>query len=114
MENLNKENFFNEMDKKYPMTMARFKVWIDEYKHQVKWDELFNAGALSDYCIEKLDEDEIKAPKFHDLPIDMQTGILAAFLAKEIGVPRKTIEGSKIFFDEKFSQVEQKLFFSGK
>lgn len=41
MENLNKENFWDELYKKYPKGMKVFCDWIDEYKKQNNWDEFF-------------------------------------------------------------------------
>jgi hypothetical protein len=70
MQNLNKENFFNEIGKKYPQAFAHFNQWIDEYKKEIGWDELFNQAGLPD---------DDKPVKFHDLPYDMQNGILARF-----------------------------------
>src|SRR5687768_11595223 len=70
MQNLNKENFFNEIGKKYPQALAHFNQWIDEYKKEVGWDELFGNVYRPDHS------DEIK---FHDLPYDMQNGIFARF-----------------------------------
>jgi hypothetical protein len=59
MENLTKENFFNEMQKKYPKAMDIFCKWIDEYKKRVEWD-----------C----------PLKYHDLPLAMQAGIWSVFI----------------------------------
>lgn len=66
MNNLNKENFWDEMEEKYPAAMHVFKGWIDLYKKEVKWDELFG-------------EDILDPVKFHDIPFDMQVGILMRF-----------------------------------
>ena len=66
MENLNKENFWDEMELKFPGAMNVFKQWIDEYKQEVKWDELFG-------------EDLLEPVKFPDLPFDMQVGVLIRF-----------------------------------
>lgn len=69
MENLNKENFWNEMDARYPAAMHVFKGWIDMYKKEVKWDELFG-------------EDLLEPVKFHDLPYEMQIGIILRFISE--------------------------------
>ncbi len=70
MENLTKENFFNEMKVKYPNAMDHFCKWIDEYKNKVHWDALFhnNASGYHNYRVKP-------NIKFHDLPIGMQIGI---------------------------------------
>jgi hypothetical protein len=62
MENLNKENFWNELRELYPEAVDHFCKWIDEYKKEVKWLDLFADGI-----------------KFHDIPFDMQNGIIARF-----------------------------------
>lgn len=62
MENLNKENFWNELHAKYPTAVNHFCKWIDAYKEEVGWKKLFADGV-----------------KFHDIPFDMQNGIIARF-----------------------------------
>lgn len=59
--NLDK-NFFDEIKESCPKAHERFLRWIDEYKARVGWPNLFTAGV-----------------KFHDLPYEMQTGILERF-----------------------------------
>lgn len=70
MQNLNKENFWNDLLEKYPEAVELFCKWIDRYKAEVGWDELFNQTGLSN---------EDKQVKFHDIPFEMQNGILARF-----------------------------------
>jgi hypothetical protein len=60
--NLDKENFWNPLKEKYPEAIEHFCNWIDEYKKEVGWNQLFGEHI-----------------KFHDLPYDMQNGILARF-----------------------------------
>lgn len=62
MENLNKRNYWNDIQLKFPDAMKVFSKWIDEYKAKVGWTDLFPNGV-----------------KFHDLPFEMQNGILARF-----------------------------------
>ncbi len=62
MENLNKENFWNALMAKYPKAVEHFCNWIDEYKNEVKWNDIFG-----------------KNVKFHDLPFEMQNGIIARY-----------------------------------
>lgn len=59
---LTKENFWNELQKKYPKQMEVFCKWIDDYKKRVEWDMIFTSNR-----------------KFHDIPIAMQIGILMEF-----------------------------------
>lgn len=68
MQNLNKENFWNALEQKYPVAMQRFKEWIDAYKNEVDWSELF-----AEYEV-----------KLHDIPIEMQLGILLRFVAESL------------------------------
>lgn len=67
-QNLNLENFWNEMEKNYPDAFKHFSQWIDIYKKEVEWKKLFNEDTISD--------DYREAPKFHELPLEMQIGIL--------------------------------------
>lgn len=59
---LTKENFWDEMRAECPEAVEHFCNWIDAYKNEVSWDQLFLPGI-----------------KFHDLPIDVQNGIIARF-----------------------------------
>lgn len=69
MENLNKENFWNALHDQYPEAVEHFCKWIDDYKREVGWDILFGGE----------DVHPDKKPKFHDLPFEMQNGIIARF-----------------------------------
>lgn len=66
--NLTKENFFNHLMVKCPLSVQCFCNWVDEYKRQVKWAKLFR--------------EEIK---FHDIPWEMQFGILMDFFSFTTG-----------------------------
>lgn len=68
---LTKENFWNDIQEKYPAEMDIFCQWIDKYKERVKWKELFNDNPFDHRCPE--------APKFHEIPTEMQIGIFFAF-----------------------------------
>ncbi len=65
--NINKENFFNVMMKEYPDATQRFCDWIDNYKSEVGWINLFYDNG----------EEGIK---FHDIPYEMQKGIIERFV----------------------------------
>jgi hypothetical protein len=67
-ENLNKENFWNDLKAQYPEAVEHFCQWIDKYKKQVDWDVLF--------CNAKRWGERIK---FHDIPIEFQVGILLRY-----------------------------------
>ena len=78
MENLNKENFWNELYEKYPLGMKVFCDWIDEYKKKNNWKMLFNSN--SEY--QNADGKNAIAPKYHDLPLAMQIGIWIEFCSE--------------------------------
>jgi len=85
MDNLNRENFWNEQYEKYPLAMVHFCNWIDTYKAANNWDTLFNAGILHEQIrvVETAIVGRITtttAPKFHDLPLTMQIGIWITYV----------------------------------
>jgi hypothetical protein len=59
---LTKENFWDAAEKRYPQALEHFKKWIDKYKEEIGWRDLFVDGR-----------------KFHDLPFDLQNGIIARY-----------------------------------
>lgn len=61
-DSLTKQNFWNDLMRNYPEAVEHFCNWIDEYKKEVGWGKLFAPGI-----------------KFHDLPFEMQNGIIARF-----------------------------------
>lgn len=75
MDNLNHENFWSKMHEENPHITDLFCKWIDEYKKRVGWNDLFNSNSEYQNAAGK----NAKAPKFHDLPIEMQLGILDRF-----------------------------------
>lgn len=82
METLTKENFWNEMEQKYPKAMAHFKEWTDEYKEQNGWSSLFNETRKGDCGNGSCGWPENYAPKYHELPIAMQFGIFLQFCSE--------------------------------
>lgn len=62
LKSLTKENFWNELQEKYPDLMKEFCEFIDAYKEKVGWAHLLG-----------------RAVKYHDLPIEMQIGIFIQF-----------------------------------
>lgn len=67
---LTKENCFDAIEAKYPKAMKAFKEWLDKYKESVEWEKLFNYGHPA-YAKQGWHN-----PKFHDLPFELQLGIL--------------------------------------
>lgn len=62
MENLSKENFWDQLQEKNPRAMDLFNKWIDKYKEEVGWVSLFGPDL-----------------KFHDMPFEFQNGVIARF-----------------------------------
>lgn len=89
-DNLNKENFWNAMMMQFPSAMNLFCNWIDEYKKQVGWDNFFKDGV-----------------KFHDIPFQMQGGIIAKFLTEMHKQPDETAESFKPILLNFFKELER-------
>lgn len=117
MDNLNKENFFNELMEKYPAATKDFCNWIDKYKDQNFWDRLFGNNYRDDHS---------NWIKFHHIPMEMQIGIIFKYFSENVGryknplAPRDCIQFtiSTLLFDRKilieiiirfFSAIEAKL-----
>jgi hypothetical protein len=62
VKNLTKENCFDALGEDSPDALAHFCKWIDEYKKEIGWNELFGPKI-----------------KFHHLPFEMQKGIIARY-----------------------------------
>ncbi len=86
MENLTKENFWNELQVKYPRGMQVFCDWIDQYKKKSNWEKLFNNGGKTNY------DSPIHNIKFHDIPYAMQLGIWFEFICSQESLIRYRIE----------------------
>lgn len=82
MKNLNKKNFWDNLYKEYPLGVKLFCNWIDGYKERNDWKELFGE-IIIDVRASRCTSAYIKspAPKFHNLPLAMQIGILIEFIA---------------------------------
>ncbi len=76
-QNLTKENFWNDIMELYPKSCKLFCDWVDKYKEENNWDNLFNARTSRYPAL------DTKAPKFHEIPYAMQHGIWIEF-ANEI------------------------------
>lgn len=63
MSNLNLENFWNPQKENTPLAVEYFCGWIDGYKKNVGWRLLFRDGI-----------------KFHDIPLELQIGILRKYI----------------------------------
>lgn len=84
MENLNKKNIWNKLYKTCPKTMKKFCKWIDVYKKKYNWDDMFNAGCeTGGWKFPNSKNGRTVAPKYHDLPLEMQVGILTKFFLEK-------------------------------
>lgn len=79
-ENLNLDNTWNALEEKFPRSMNSFCRFIDKYKKENNWDLLFN----SDSEYQNSDGFNAAAPKFHDIPFEMQTGIIVLFFSQHL------------------------------
>lgn len=82
MENLNKENFWNDWYRSHPEAVDLFCKWIDEYKRNIGWNDLF--ADLRGTIKYKPGVNHFTT-KFHDIPIAMQFGILMQFFHEIYG-----------------------------
>lgn len=84
MDSLTKENTWNALEAKYPKAFAHFSEWMDNYKKEVNWDKLFNnlvdPEMLKD--LKPYAKDGDVATKFHDLPFELQIGVLLRYMAE--------------------------------
>ena len=103
MEGLTKENFFNLMSDNYPFGMRLFTEWIDEQKKILDWNKIFNSDSEWQDCIGK----NAPAPKFHDLPFELQFGMLSMFILKRD--KNIKLEFSRGFIMEEVSKMVAKM-----
>lgn len=90
MDKLTKENFWKELQEKYPLQMNKFNDWIDKYKVENNWNKLFNEN-YSQFNKQYASNGELVSmdfspPKYHELPIAMQIGIFMEFASQSKGV----------------------------
>lgn len=79
-ENLDDAGFWNQLLVKFPEAVEHFDKWFEEYKTAQNWKVLFNS--------------EGHAPRFPDLPVEMQQGILMRYeieIASKYNDPKKEI-----------------------
>lgn len=92
MNNLNKSNFWDELSKQCPVVMTRFIKFLDEYEQKNNWTKMFKSNI-----------------KFHDIPVEMQTGIVIAFIMNITNQPADQLTNSKFYITEEFNRIETKL-----
>lgn len=97
---LSKENFWNEIEDKYPDALSHFRMWIDKYKEEVNWEDLFGNTQVST-------RDKYEGQiKFHHLPDELQCGILIRYQI-EFEKGSTVINQSKL--KTFFSEVQKRL-----
>ncbi len=106
MESLTKENYWNELQAKCPTAMKGFCDWIDEYKKKVGWKSIFTHR----YKVHVTDTQE-NYPKFHDIPIAMQMGIILEYLIETATcMPDIKLFGEEINDTEDFADTLKEFF----
>lgn len=73
---LTQENFFDEMQRRFPAGTQMFMDWFGSYRDRVGWHALFNSD--SDY--QNSQGKNAPVPRFEQLPHAMQMGIYLEFL----------------------------------
>lgn len=86
---LTKEVFWDIIEKECPSSFKKFKGYIDDFKVSSNWDQLFNA----EYGKFKWEDENTVSkggrtihaivPKFHDLPFQLQKGVIETFFLLE-------------------------------
>lgn len=79
MNTMTKEALWNEIKILYPNHFEIFSQWIDKYKTRVNWLELFNEKTIHS-PVNGFESVALHAPKFHELPAEMQAGIFVAYV----------------------------------
>lgn len=87
MNNLNKD-FWKEIEEKYPEAFKFFKDWLDQYKKEVNWDDLFNNN------LHHRRRHYWSIIMFHHLPDAMQIGIFIEFMVDRNSFPKSDIFGA--------------------
>jgi hypothetical protein len=86
MDKLTKENFWNELQEKYPVQYQKFSLWVDKYKVDNGWKGMFaphiNYGNVVRSENGEVSSMEMLYPKLHELPKAMQIGIFMEFASQ--------------------------------
>lgn len=96
--------FWSKMRMKYPQTMILFGNWVDKYKQENDWGNLFNEGDSDGDSAHYL-----AAPKFHDLPVAMQMGIFMQFMVEHNPDPEVSDDpmvGAQDFIEDELKWME--------
>lgn len=111
LEDLNKINFWQAVEVLYPKATAYFKLWVDGYKADNDWDDLFN-----DHDMDKNRDIDFgnatyscQSPKFHDIPFAMQMGIFTQFLAEQGSEVETMVKDMKDITLDAFKEMERAL-----
>lgn len=117
MDNLTNENFFGEMQQKFPEVMNAFWTWLDEYKNKNNWIELFNAKKQFAIYSERAEEwypgGLTKEPEFQQLPLEFQKALLEAFYNDQFS-GNSDAAFVKTIFEDKFKIIRKNFIIEGK
>lgn len=98
--------FWVAMKQRYPQVMELFLEWVNSYKLDNHWKQLFNYSLDAKRDIPGL---IIITPKFHDLPIAMQMGIFMQFMAEHNPDPEVSddpMAGAEEFIENELKWME--------
>jgi hypothetical protein len=100
IDNLNAK-YWMDLQSQHPEKMGLFFRWLDKYAKDNKWSELFNYGSPS-YA--KMGWHH---PKFFDMPIAMQAGIFAQFMAEQAEQSHATDKPKLSFFEHTAASIRR-------
>lgn len=95
--------FFNPLKERYPEAMKTFCDWIDDYKKEVYWYDMFGDGLKLDNFEKRITGMKV-APKFHELPYAIQLGIWFEFELQQLKI--KYPKWDNVVFD---TQITDKI-----
>ncbi len=100
---MTKDGFWNEIEKRWPGEFHRFGKWIDDYKKNNHWKDLFKITIRDKFW---------SNIKYHDLPDAMQLGIFIEYTVEEshhypFEIQEGTMEGIIRDVMEWFCQEEE-------
>lgn len=102
IDNLNAK-FWMDLQSQHPENMGLFLKWLDKYAKDNKWNELFNYGSPA-YA--KMGWHN---PKYFDLPVAMQAGIFAQFMAEQAEQNHAT-DAPTVGFDKQVADSIRRYF----
>jgi hypothetical protein len=91
MQNITNAFFWNALKVQYPEAVQLFNKWVDDYKKEIGWDRYIKPGV-----------------KFHDLPFELQNGIIARFdIERSFG--EKTYKANLPIYAKQFADMMEDM-----